>query len=318
MGAEQSTETKASNNIPVNFSGKLYQYNWIPSFSSLTNMVPDKAIDNSSDSINNVPEYIDLRREINTLPENKDNYSQVCKSLVTLVNYSLLKSKSLYTFPPSYNYLMFLLKNVIGSEQLHSFGHLSEIIRKFGICSENDYSNYPERPNDDTFMLANPYRHMKLINIPLDIDIIKSKLAKETPLLIGMPIYSNFLKTETEPKLTISNHDDILLGGLCGVIVGYQDTDNHFIVLTTKGKRWGDRGYIFIPYKEVLHNGAEIVQLEIRDELVTLDVEKKQYPNNMQVNNYYQQDVNDNYNGVHNDSINTQGTDDQHCLKTIF
>ena len=314
MGAEQSTESKASNNIPINFSGKLYQYNWIPSFSSLTNSLPEKVVDDTSDNKSNAPEYIDLRREINILPDNKDNYTQVCKSLVTIINYSLLKSKNLYTFPPSYNYLMFLLKNVIGSEQLHSFGHLSEIIRKFGICSENDYSNFPERPNDETFMLANPYRHMKLINIPLDLDTIKAKLAKETPMLIGMPIYSNFLKTETDPKLTISNNDDILLGGLCGVIVGYQDTDNHFIVLTNKGKRWGDRGYIFIPYKEVLNKGAEIVQLEIRDELVTLDVEKKQYPTNIQVANYYQNDNNN----LNNGSNNPPNVEDPHCLKTIF
>ena len=147
---------------------------------------------------------------------------------------------------------MFLLRNITGTDQLHSFGHLSEIVRTFGICSHDDYQNYPERPTDDTFNRARPYRHLKFIKIPINIDNIKSQLVDETPLLLGLPIYSNFLKTETEPKLTISNQDDILLGGFCGIIVGFQETDQHFIVLTTKGKRWGDRGYIFIPYQQII------------------------------------------------------------------
>ena len=32
---------------------------------------------------------------------------------------------------------------------------------KYYVDSENDYLTYPEQPNDDTFMLANPYRHIK-------------------------------------------------------------------------------------------------------------------------------------------------------------
>ncbi len=318
MGNEQSAPVKQ--NIHLSLSSKLYEYNWIPSFSSLTNHTMISR-DNNSDLLNETsesqsqetqfPEYIDLRREISCLPEGNDQFTQVCKSVVTIINYSLLKSKRLYTFPPSYNYLMYLLKHVIGSQQLHSFGHLSEVIRKFGICSENDYVNYPEQPNDETFMLANPYRHIKLINIPLDITKIKTALAKETPLLLGMPIYSNFLKTETDPKLTLSNSDDILLGGFCGVIVGYQETDHHFIVLTTKGKRWGDRGYVFIPYGQIIKTGAEIVQLEIRDELVILDIEKKPCQNTVKLDNL--ETVINGHNHNHNHT-----EEDEACLKTIF
>ena len=103
---------------------------------------------------------------------------------------------------------------------------------------------------------------------------IKNYLSREIPLIIGMPIYSNFLKTQSNPKLTLTNEDDILLGGFVGIIVGYQEVDQHFIVKTTKGKRWGERGYVFIPYKQILDKGAEIVALEIMEELVLLDIEK--------------------------------------------
>ena len=220
-----------------------------------------------------------------SIPDNNRAYMQVVKAVVIIINYKLLKSKKLHTFPPSYLYLSYLLRNVIGSYQLHSFTNIAYIIKQFGICSENDYQCYPERPLDETFHIANPYRHIHFNNILLDINIIKDYLTKDQVLLVGIPIYSNFLKTETNPKLSLSDNDDILLGGFCGLIVGYQNTDDHFIIQTSKGKRWGNRGYIFVPYKQLLDHGAEIIDIEIKEELVLLDMERYQNTQTIPENN---------------------------------
>ncbi len=291
MGSEQSRPALQEGPTLSNISNKLSSYNWIPSYQVLKTQISCPA-----DQDTPLEEYFDLRRNMPQMGQENTDYCQVSKAIAVLINYCLLQSKSLHTFPPSYHYLLYLLKNVAGTSQLHSFGHLSEIIRNFGICSHDDFLNYQERPSDETFRLARPFRHIKFMTVPVVLDNIKRLLANETPLLLGMPVYSNFLKTETEPRLTLSNNDDILLGGFCGLIVGYQETDRHFIVMTTKGKRWGDRGYIFIPYQQIIDSGAEIVKIDFISELIKLDLDKSNqlsqinYPSRQmnQVSNEYQ------------------------------
>ncbi len=290
MGSEQSRPTLQEGPTLSNISNKLSSYNWIPSYQVLKTPISSK-VNTSSPLDQDTPlvEYFDLRRNMPQMSQENTDYCQVAKAVAVLINYCLLQSKSLHTFPPSYHYLLYLLKNVAGTSQLHSFGHLSEIIRNFGICSHDDFLNYQERPSDETFRLARPFRHIKFMTVPVVLDNIKSLLANETPLLLGMPVYSNFLKTETDPRLTLTNNDDILLGGFCGLIVGYQETDCHFIVMTTKGKRWGDRGYIFIPYQQIIDSGAEIVKIDFISELIKLDLEKS---NQLSPTNYHARPMN--------------------------
>ena len=344
MGSDQSslqdnqaTRLNSNRELPANLTsrdnnnqcfigkhGTLHDYNWIPSFDSLilkpnkTNRLTHPLSSQDTKEIVENPKYVDLRRNMPSMPSSDVPYSQVIKSIVTLINYQLLISKKLNTFPPSYLYLLYLLEKVIGTTQLHSFRHVSDIIKQFGICAETDYQTYPEGPSDETYQIASPYRHLRFILLANDISLIKQYLAKECALLIGFPIYSNFLKTETNPKLTISNPDDILLGGGCGLIVGYQESDEHLIIQTTKGKRWGDRGIIFMPYQELLNKGGEIIDIEIRDELILLDIEK--YQNNNNFNNFNNHYLNNNNNN-NNNLDNVNGNDNNNVstpLQTIF
>ena len=325
MGSDQSNLQSSDNKNIDNHNcqflqkSKLNNYNWVPSFVSLKGNNGNDG-NETNDHIDNVDnkqaQYIDLRRNMPIIDEgdSEEKHTQVVKAFSLVINYELLISKKLYTFPPSYRYLDYLLKNVIGTYQLHSFSHVSHVIRKFGICAESDYTNYPERPCDITFHRANAFRHMRFNRLDVNLDILKTYLTKDKPLILGLPIYSNFLKTESHPKLSLTNEDDILLGGLVGVIIGYQEADQHFIVRTSKGRRWGERGDIFIPYAYLLEKGAEIVSVEIIEELVLLDLEREKHSSLVEEPPISTRGDNGHGNGNGNDNDHEHNN----CLKTVF
>ena len=38
------------------------------------------------------------------------------------------------------------------------------------------------------------------------------------------------------------------MGGFCGLIVGFIENESKFIVMTARGKKWGQDGFIYISY----------------------------------------------------------------------
>ena len=53
--------------------------------------------------------------------------------------------------------------------------------------------------------------------------------------------------------LDADDDDDAHLGGHAVVLVGYDDTEQQFIVRNSQGPSWGANGYGFVPYSHVLN-----------------------------------------------------------------
>jgi hypothetical protein len=266
MGNEPSieaptTSTPATSLKPIN---RFSEYNWTPSFSSLRPPLTSVPITEDED----LPEYIDLRKHMPDIPYGDSQYSQVCKAVVTAINYEMVMHPEIPTFPPSEQFLYYMLKFSIGVDQLHSFGHVSQAISRFGICSTGDYKG--NHPTDEVFELALPYRHIRLL--PVQIEETTSVLRNGHVILLGMPVYSSFMKTQTDPVLT-TDPDDFLLGGLCGIIVGYTEREQHYTVMVCRGKGWGARGYIQVPYGLLAEFGVELCRVDLRAEIIQLETQ---------------------------------------------
>lgn len=264
MGNEPSIEASTTSPPTLKPINRFSEYNWTPSFSSLRPPLTSVPITNEDD----LPEYIDLRKHMPDIPYGDSQYSQVCKAVVTAINYEMVMHPEIPTFPPSEHFLYYMLKFSIGVDQLHSFGHVSQAISRFGICSAGDYKG--NHPTDEVFELALPYRHIRLI--PVQIEETTSVLRNGHVILLGMPVYSSFMKTQTDPVLT-TDPDDFLLGGLCGIIVGYTEREQHYTVMVCRGKGWGARGYIQVPYGLLAEFGAELCRVDLRAEIIQLETQ---------------------------------------------
>ena len=246
------------------------RYNLVPSYQNNTYEVIDENFFNPRDNTP-VPGYIDLRKtfpsiiDIQTLPFN----SIACVSY--LLEYSLLKH-DLHVFPPS---LMFIYKHCKffnGVSNLISFETIFKSIRSKGFCTETEFRTNPSNlstasiPNG-LYEKAAPYKFIKVYRVLNEINIIKSVLANERPILVGLSVYSKL--SRIGDQLLLPDHNiDQNMGGLGGVLVGYIEDRQLFIMAQTYGKNFGQNGYILVPYEYILNRTHTF-------EMYILDIVKK-------------------------------------------
>ena len=244
------------------------QYNWTYSLYQKKIIIPNDEL------IGNESLYIDLRPNFSNI-ENIDNqYLQVVKIVSYALNYSLLQSNLLEPFQVSPYYLYYFLIKYYGIRESYSFNNIQQVISKFGITSKSQYPELNEEQliEDTIINKSYPFRHINILHIEPTVEHIKHVLNKNMVLLFGMGIFSNFFKTRDHPNLEKRIEQDIFVGGFAGVIVGYIENENKFIVLTSLGKGWGNDGYIYIPYQEINQNICEVAYIDLRDQLIQLDL----------------------------------------------
>ena len=245
------------------------RYNLIPSYKNATYEIIDKNFFNSSEI--EITDFVDLRKtfpsiiNVHSLPFNPI----ACVSY--LLEYSLLKN-GLDVFPPS---LMFIYKHCKffkGIPELISFEAIFKSIRSKGFCIENEFrTNKVNLSNvnisDDLYEKASPYKFIKVLKVLNNLEIIKIVLSHKYPILVGLSIYNDLSKIHN--KLLVPDHNtEKNLGGIGGVLVGYMEEREMFIMAQTYGTSFGQNGYILVPYNYILNNSYTF-------EMYVLDLNKK-------------------------------------------
>lgn len=78
-----------------------------------------------------------------------------------------------------------------------------------------------------------------------NIEDIKKNLCLKRPCVIGLPVY-NLSKTFWRPEYDIQPQ----VGGHTVLIIGYDDYSKHFLIQNSWGKKWGNRGFGYLPYDD--------------------------------------------------------------------
>lgn len=282
MGSEQSRQE--SENVPQTMKNpscrrercslcRLNELNWIPNYNSgslqdFNELIPPQKDGKSKKN------YIDLRSDLPDPPPLSDACLQVCQIVSVAINHALLQSRRLNPFLPSPHFWKYLLTHWQGSKQLHSIQQLESVITHFGACPSNNYKSSEIAPSELVFNIAAPYRHVKFRRIEAKTDLIVRELQKKRVVVWGMSVHSNFLLTSETSQSTLMplTDEDVLIGGLCGLIVGYIEKSHCFIMMLARGNKWGDQGYILLPESYIERSGEAYV-IRLRSELVQLELD---------------------------------------------
>ena len=229
-------------------------FNWIPSF-------PTKEYDfiNSENQLlkkeyDKNKNYVDLRNNCPAVIDVGDIPIHPVSTICTILNYNLAKNK-LTVFPPS---LLFIFKNSFFYKDVLSpitFDSIFKSIEQFGFCSETDYNLCIHNLNnsiipESLFKKAEPYKFIELYRLTNSVDLIKHCLQNQVLVAIGIVLYTDLNKISSSLWLPDINKDK-RIGGLSGVIVGYINSQESFIVQLGFGDYFADAGYITIPYTYV-------------------------------------------------------------------
>ena len=79
---------------------------------------------------------------------------------------------------------------------------------------------------------------------------MKGCLAFGYPFVFGFTVYESFESSAVTKtgKVPMPRTGEAALGGHAVTAVGYNDADQRFIVRNSWGRRWGKKGYCFMPY----------------------------------------------------------------------
>jgi len=128
-------------------------------------------------------------------------------------------------------------------------------INKYGMCPESlwtyDASNFFNKPHlfcyDKAAPIINGVTYHRIVQ---NHDQIKSTLADGQPIIFGMSIFPSFISKNVAETgvIPMPDPDEAVLGGHAALLVGYDDEESCWIVLTSWGDKFGDKGFLYLPY----------------------------------------------------------------------
>merc|ERR1719203_41930 len=95
------------------------------------------------------------------------------------------------------------------------------------------------------------YKISDAMNVPLDLDAMKSCLAEGYPIVFALKLTKQFFTPDERGYIPTPDPEDPQAakhGWHTMLLVGYSDRQEVFIVRNSWGTEWGDEGYGYVPY----------------------------------------------------------------------
>jgi C1A family cysteine protease len=87
-----------------------------------------------------------------------------------------------------------------------------------------------------------------------DFNAVMDAITSGYPVVVGFDVYSSFQSASVARTGVMpypNTKTEKLLGGHAVLIVGYNKTNNTFIVRNSWGTGWGDKGYFYMPFQVI-------------------------------------------------------------------
>jgi len=146
-----------------------------------------------------------------------------------------------------------------------------KVVAKLGICPETawPYDDTPADPNTnawaqgakatlkpskDCFSAGAKNQAIAYQRVGRSLSQMKGCLASGFPFVIGFSVYDSFESAEVEKtgQLNMPGPAEGQIGGHAVLVVGYDESQQRFLVRNSWGKQWGMAGYFTMPYAYLL------------------------------------------------------------------
>lgn len=202
-----------------------------------------------------LPPMVDLRDQDSPIED--QGSLGACTSFATGAAIRLCRRKeSLPDFVTSHLFLYYNSRGIFskGSDSGASIRDAIKAAAKYGDCQETDWpydiSQFAVRPNAQAYQDALQDRALQYMRITQNLNQMKNCLSLGYPFVVGVSVYESFESNQAANTgfIPLPDMNEQLLGGHALLVVGYRDSDWHFIVRNSWGTGFGDKGYIYIPY----------------------------------------------------------------------
>lgn len=241
-----------------------------------------KTADRASRDFMNLPTSFSIKKYA-PVPQNQGQYgtcvawsgAYAARTISYGIQRNLLHTDSIKKYAFSAGYLYYKIKETNDTGCIKG----ATILNAMKVMTANGAMLKKEGPADCTLLLpdtaeqqkASPYKIKDFLAINRtfdsitknDIIKIKKSLTEKKPVLISLKIYESFEKV-TQIGIWSPPADDVKLPAshaMC--ITGYDDkiAGGAFEVMNSWGTKWGNKGYCWLSYKQVMKEGIYAVEL---------------------------------------------------------
>lgn len=201
-----------------------------------------------------LPTSVDLTNSFPPVYDQGDLGSCTANAIAGALEYER-KRQNLLDFVPSRLFLYYNERAIEGTTDSDSGAQIRDGIKSVaqqGDCPETEYpyiiANFAEKPPLSCYQDALQYKALQYKRVSVIVDAVRSALAQNFPVIIGITVYDNFPMTSTSGKIPLPKRNSNIIGGHAMVIIGYCDLTKEFMVRNSWGTGWGVDGNGTIPY----------------------------------------------------------------------
>ena len=236
-------------NLITSVSGAEYYFGNVPD-------KPDKHDKIYSSPRKEILDNVDLREQMSTVEDQRTYPTCTSNAVIGLIEFLQLKNNN--TQNMSRMFVYYHAQKLDSKAKGTSIRSALKAIENDGVCPESQWpyirQNMTHIPNKVAYELA---KNNKIINyyrvvseLPRQdekINQIKTALSEGYPVVFGTTIFKSFMKIKRNGIMKMPSLNEEIIGNHAMVICGY--TQTHFIVRNSWGKKWGDNGYLYMPFE---------------------------------------------------------------------
>src|SRR6266516_1469703 len=211
-----------------------------------------------------LPSSIDLRSSCPPVYDQGQLGSCTANSIAGALEFDQMKQQLSQIFIPSRLFIYYNERVIEGTVNSDSGAMIRDGLKSVGnqgACPEDmwpyDITKFQDQPTQECYQVAFLHRAFAFQKVVRVLNKMKGALTSGYPFVFGFTVYESFESQQVaqDGHVPMPQPNEQELGGHAVLAVGYDDTNQWFIVRNSWGENWGMKGYFTLPYAYLTARG---------------------------------------------------------------
>jgi len=204
-----------------------------------------------------LPPSVDLRAQCPAVYDQGQLGSCTANAIGGAVQFDQMKQSLAQVFIPSRLFIYYNERVIESTVDTDSGAQIRDGIKSVsaqGVCPEDLWpyviANFAEKPPANCYQVGAQHTAVLYSRLVQNLTLMKGCLASGYPFVFGFTVYESFESQEVAQTgvAPMPAPGEQVLGGHAVMAVGYDDSQQRFIVRNSWGTGWGMSGYFTLPY----------------------------------------------------------------------